>query len=190
MIANTYSNGIILFEGCLPDDFCSKVIDTFEDTETRKLRLSHLGTGYTKGTQYNETFLRLDNSPVLEKMLSEHVESLKNAYFELMGIEDDGVITSFNDPVIKHYSVETNDQFLMHYDSSREFVKRGLAMIWYLTDVIEGGETVFPLAEVEIKPKRGSCLLFPAFWNYPHLARKPLSNDKYTLNTFGNANTK
>jgi hypothetical protein len=86
---------------------------------------------------------------------------------------------------VKKYECSRQDQFTIHFDAQGSASARALAMIWYLNDVKGGGETVFPYFDTEIKPSQGSCLIFPPFWNYMHLARKPESNDKITLNSFG-----
>lgn len=44
-------------------------------------------------------------------------------------------------------------------------------LIIYLNDVEQGGETVFPLLQIEVKPKRGSALYFEYFY------RKQALND-------------
>jgi prolyl 4-hydroxylase len=42
-------------------------------------------------------------------------------------------------------------------------------LVVYLNDVEEGGETVFPLLDLKVKPKRGSALYFEYFYNEPSL---------------------
>ena len=52
--------------------------------------------------------------------------------------------------------------------------------IWYLNDVDKGGETEF-IDGTLIKPEQGKLVLFPAYWNYHHQGRPPISNTKYIV---------
>ena len=57
---------------------------------------------------------------------------------------------------------------------------RVITFIWYLNDVIEGGETEF-FGTYKITPKKGKLLFFPAGWLYPHCGKTPISSDKYII---------
>jgi len=59
--------------------------------------------------------------------------------------------------------------------------QRFLVFFLYLNDVEEGGETTFIDTKQSIKPKRGSVLVFPPTWTYPHAGEIPVSNDKYII---------
>lgn len=52
--------------------------------------------------------------------------------------------------------------------------------IWYLNDVHKGGETEF-IDGTLIKPEQGKLMIFPAYWNYHHQGRPPISNTKYIV---------
>ena len=59
---------------------------------------------------------------------------------------------------------------------------RVLVTMFYLNDVEEGGETGFKYQGVNIKPKKGSVVIFPANWSHLHRGKKPISSDKYIGN--------
>ena len=61
---------------------------------------------------------------------------------------------------------------------------RLLSVIMYLNTVEDGGETSFPLIPIKIKPVKGRIAVFPTHWTYLHKAEVPVSNDKYSMNTF------
>jgi hypothetical protein len=63
---------------------------------------------------------------------------------------------------------------------SNEIHSRVVTFIWYLNDVIEGGETIF-INKCKIKPKKGNLLIFPSLWTYPHCGMVPESHDKYII---------
>jgi len=56
---------------------------------------------------------------------------------------------------------------------------RVITFLWYLNDVVEGGETDF--VNFKIKPVKGSLLLFPSCWCYPHRGCMPISDNKYII---------
>ena len=54
--------------------------------------------------------------------------------------------------------------------------------MFYLNDVEEGGETGFYYQDVEIKPKKGTLVIFPAGFTHLHRGKMPVSNNKYIAN--------
>lgn len=81
------------------------------------------------------------------------------------------------------------EQFKDHVDvSSHAAAKRFLIMMVYLNDDFGGGETVFPIFQDVIKPKKGSLLIFPPMWTYLHRGNPPLAPGyaKYFLMTYLN----
>lgn len=75
--------------------------------------------------------------------------------------------------------------FRWHADSlGRNARNRVAAMVLYLNDVEQGGETEFFHQNLKIAPRAGNLLLFPAGWNYMHCGHTPESNDKYIISSF------
>ena len=72
-----------------------------------------------------------------------------------------------------------SDDEITYDEKNGQIGYRTVTFIFYLNDVEEGGETTFP--EFQVKPKKGSLLLFPATWNYIHSANIPKSSDKYII---------
>ena len=71
-----------------------------------------------------------------------------------------------------------------HYDSSaKEGIYDLFAALLYLNDDFEGGETVF-YPDVSIKPKKGSVLLFPPYWMFPHRGNPVIKGKKYIMSTY------
>jgi len=85
---------------------------------------------------------------------------------------------------LKCYNGGTGQQFRKHvdigdYNSARRF----LAFLYYLNDDFTGGETEF-FNEMKITPKRGSVLVFPPTWQYPHAGLPVDTGNKYILSTY------
>lgn len=74
-------------------------------------------------------------------------------------------------------------KYVYHHDYSCDVSTnkmRQLTFIWYLNDVIDGGETEF-WGQYEVKPEAGKLVLFPASWTFPHCGKMPISSDKYIV---------
>ena len=63
-------------------------------------------------------------------------------------------------------------------------MSRLYAIIVYLDDVDEGGETEFPELGYKVKPEMGKLLMFPCNQLYPHKGNKPISNGKHVFTAF------
>lgn len=86
---------------------------------------------------------------------------------------------------LKHYAPNGIDRFDRHVDvGDHDSARRFLVLFFYLNDVEEGGETEFPTLDLAVKPKQGSCIVFPPTWMYPHQGNMPVSNDKYIVGTY------
>ena len=71
---------------------------------------------------------------------------------------------------IKKYAPNDKDEFKNHVDvANYASARRFLVFFLYLNET-EGGETVFPNYDLNVKPKAGRVLMFPPFWTHPHLS--------------------
>jgi len=88
--------------------------------------------------------------------------------------------------LIQKYKKKSDEGFDWHADNGMNTptIQRFLTAIWYLNDVKKGGETEFKHHDIIIRPKAGSLLLFPPFFEYIHRGKNPTSNDKYIITTF------
>lgn len=82
------------------------------------------------------------------------------------------------------YYMEHVDTCPWVIDSHGADVTRILAIIVYLNDVEDGGETVFPLQNYKVKAKAGKVAMFPTSWMFPHAGRVPYSTDKWMISSF------
>jgi len=85
---------------------------------------------------------------------------------------------------LKCYNGGTGQQFRKHVDiGDYNSARRYLAFLFYLNDDFTGGETEF-FDDMKITPKRGSVLVFPPTWQYPHAGLPVDTGDKYILSTY------
>lgn len=93
----------------------------------------------------------------------------------------DEKLLQVNNFMIQRYE-QNKGKYVYHHDFSNETNKsRAVTYLWYLNDVVEGGETDFFGGSFQIKPETGKLLLFPACWCYPHRGNMPVSSSKYIV---------
>ena len=109
------------------------------------------------------------------QLLGEYVTK----YYEDYGINENAY-THSNYQLLRY---KPRDQYPNHYDGPTE-LGRHISAILYLNDDYEGGELVFGLHKVVIKPKKGMLLLFPSNYAYQHRAMPVTKGTKYAMVTW------
>jgi prolyl 4-hydroxylase len=89
-----------------------------------------------------------------------------------------------SDLTLKRYRPAGGERFQLHFDSIYSVANRYLVLLWYLNDVLEGGETRFPQLGISVRPQTGRLLIFPPYWMYQHEGVPPASGDKFILSTY------
>ena len=167
-------------QGALPDDLCDDLIDLFEKSEHKQR--------YDNGGYPNWTNLFLSiHHPEIDSQLSRWMGAVALKYrqetlpygehFNLRDYHLEGCN-------IKKYVGGSNDVYGRHADSSSlETSRRFIAMLFYLNDDFEGGETIFYPKNI-VRPKKGSVLVFPPFWLFPHEGRPVTKGTKYIMSNY------
>ena len=171
---------IQVHENSLSHELCDELIDYFNSNENNHERLDN--DGYPNFTQLNLT-RNIKQCESLHNTLIKKTLEYKEKYYEYVSKEVFPKSHGFEEIRIKKYNVGGNDRFDTHvdvtdYNSSRRF----LSFFWYLNDVDRGGETEF--IDISITPKKGSLVIFPPLWMFPHKGNSPISGEKYLLSTY------
>lgn len=66
-------------------------------------------------------------------------------------------------------------------DAQCEALHRVLFFMFYLNDVVDGGETEFYYQKLKVKPKTGRMVIAPAGFTHTHRGNMPISSDKYIV---------
>lgn len=171
---------IQVYENALDSDICDFLIELFDGQTQLHERLEN--DSRPNFTQVNLT----ENCEISRDVKLIHNEVIKNAfsyrdkYYEFIDKRVFPESHAFEQFRIKKYNPGGTDMFDTHvdvqdYDSARRY----LAYLWYLNDVDEGGKTVFN--GMSITPKKGTLVMFPPLWMFPHKGEPPLSGSKYIL---------
>ena len=193
------NNLIEIYENALSDESCNYVIDCFEMYKDRT-HLGSTGTGQVNANKKDSTDLDLMMlkhllAPSLfnefRTSLKSHVDNYSDKYaFVDPGYKEQGKnIWDFNSfypysILAKKYKKEKQGYHVFHSDwgVGKYQQLRQLVCMYYLNDVKEGGETEFYNQKLKIKPKKGSLVVFPAYWTHLHKGHVPISDDKYIVN--------
>ncbi len=173
---------VYIKENFLSQQVCSMLIEYFESTEE-----NHFEGYFGKSKTLDYEIKKCDEMYLSEKLESTFVKSIQVAFDDYCKNHEIGGNFNFEKFRIKRYKNNGEDFFKTHTDiSSLTTCKRIVAVIMYLNDVENGGETALYLnnAEHKIKPTTGKLLMFPANFCYPHAGLPPVSNNKYIMTTF------
>lgn len=82
------------------------------------------------------------------------------------------------------YQIQKYEKNKGHYTWHNDFILekkelRYISFIWYLNDIIDGGESEFLFGK--IKPTSGKLLFFPSTWTYIYRENVPISDNKYVI---------
>lgn len=177
--------GIGVLEQVLSRELCATVIEEFSKSEKKFIGEVVRPDG-TKTASKSKVSVDLDIAN-FEKELRDQIHhqavlafveyqnqfpGLKDLEFRTMGY------------MIQMYE-KNKGQFKWHADATNlETFKRQVAMVLYLNDVAEGGETEFHYQDLKVAPRQGTCIFFPPFWTHRHRGTVPRSHDKYVITSF------
>ena len=174
---------IHIYENALESSICDSLISLFDQTSDKHERFEN--EGKPNFTQFNLT----ENKEITSEVNQIHNHVIKNVftyrdkYYEFVDTRVFPKDHAFEQFRIKKYNPGGEDRFDTHvdvldYSSARRF----LSFMWYLNDVETGGETVFK--DLTIQPKKGTLLIFPPLWLFPHKGNSPISESKYIMSTY------
>ena len=180
---------IYVFDDFISDENCDQMIQWFHDNEDLHLD-GVVNTGSTDEHILDTNSKRCREATVpSENEISQILtDATQRAYQKIV---ESGVTAPITDLSINGYSIrkyEVNDGiFETHVDQNAgSNIGRLFAVLIYLNDVDEGGETLFPTWEIGVKPKKGRVLIFPCNYLFPHKGCVPISNPKYMSAMFIN----
>lgn len=181
----------------LPKGLCEKIIENYEKELVLKYQ-GVTGGGLDKNIKDTQDMIIPENevweevndilSFELQKHVKEYIEKIEKGenYKEEnnFGVNYKHLskeLIQEDEFMIQRYE-KKKGKYIYHEDSSNTDKKsRVITYLWYLNDVVEGGETEFFGGSSKIKPETGKLLLFPAVWCYPHRGNIPISSNKYII---------
>ena len=174
----THLDFVKKYDDILSNDMCHWLMNTFEDN------IGNCIVNNNKVYRFTEMNLNkfypdrikplIDATKLLFAMYKREV-GYDNYFPKQMALEEFRV---------KRYNGDTDEQFGTHVDiGDYASARRYLAFIYYLNDGYEGGETTF-IPDAFIHPRKGSVVVFPPFWQYPHAGLPVTEGTKYIMSTY------
>lgn len=109
----------------------------------------------------------------------ETVQDVTKQYMERYGIREN----CYNESHYQMLRYQRGGQYPLHYDGPT-VLGRHISVIQYLNEDYEGGELVFPLHNIWIKPRKGLLVMFPSNYAYQHMAQPVTRGTKYAIVTW------
>lgn len=174
---NQLTNYVRVYDNFISPELCDRLIEHLK-TNPRKI---YQDSGYLRR---EELSLNLYESPELFNILKEKIVQVYAQYKNDIGSSSSNLFqcNTLEFPNIVAYkpSEEKKEFFHDHADAWHfDSCSRQISIIMYLSDVMEGGSTTFPLLNFKVNPVKGRVLLFPSNFMYMHCAEAPISDVKY-----------
>lgn len=173
------------FDDAIDTDFCQRMIESFQS-----LARFHARNGRGAMTQLEESaWTELNVTKVADASFEQYFREQVIRYLALYNERVALTLpvpprTRMENLRIKRYSVAAGDKFQPHFDALDYCSNRYMVFLWYLNDVLEGGETEFCDLGLRIQARQGRLLMFPPYWMFQHAGLPPRSNDKYMISTY------
>jgi hypothetical protein len=178
---------VVKFDNFISDECCDYMVKWFNDNNENQKdgsiatnkKDNFVITDFKKCSQSN---LPLDSN--ISKLMNNVIFDVYSEYSKIRPAPQENICAK--DYTIRSYK-KNDGKFDLHVDQSYGgTVSRIFAIIIYLNDVEVGGETEFPHYNIKVSPKKGTVLVFPCNYLFPHKGNVPISNDKYIATAFIN----
>jgi predicted 2-oxoglutarate/Fe(II)-dependent dioxygenase YbiX len=178
---------IVTFDGVITDALCDAILEEFSDeTEWKKTVVGDEGKVNDK-IRAAETVI-LSYPHVIEKN-SKVRTKLDKYVFASAGF----AIKKYNEKFKSCNIQEDSGYELLRYKEGQFYTQhtdsfkgrpRAVSCSFILNDDYEGGEFAFFNRELKYKPKKGSCIMFPSNFMYPHEIMPVTSGTRYSIITW------
>jgi hypothetical protein len=186
-------NFIGVFPNAVSPEYCDHVVNYFELLCDQRRVFSRQADGVSKINKDGDVFFLNDDDdaqtiPTSAPILKEFYNASATCYSEYANRY--GILPS----LFKHsisYSTKiqrtqkSGGYHVWHCEQgSRDSGSRLLAVQLFLNDIEDGGETEFLYQSKRVKPVKGTMLISPAGFTHAHRGNPPLSENKYTMNSW------
>jgi len=188
--ASKLEDYIHIFEDVLSDEICDQIINTFGhddlmepariayDTETspdhigknRSCSLCKISVPNDSIPEHKRVYLDNEIFAGINKVIAKYKEIHPDTHCDI-------------DTGYELLRYKEGQYYIQHTDSYKE-EQRTLSCSFALNDDFEGGEFALFDREIQLKPKKGSVLVFPSNFMYPHEICPVTKNTRYSIITW------
>lgn len=178
---------IVFMERIIPEDLCDRIIKEFESESN--WQSARTGSGLDTETRRCDV-INISESPIIannpevrkaiDDELYDHVANILKEYEDkfphlLLEIKEDSGYELLR--------YRTGDFYVEHTDSFKE-QPRALSVTINLNDDYDGGEFAFFNREIVAKIPKGSAIVFPSNFMYPHEVMPVTKGTRYSIITW------
>ena len=177
MTTTTLPEGAIVLDDILPPVVCYSLIELFDELPQEEWDRN----GAPKFTQVNIN----KDQPGLVDVLVTFTKTALKQYQDTYSVASHlPFLKRLEEFRIKRYNGGSEDRYDDHIDvEGPDSATRYLSFLFYLNDDFTGGETEFTEGGI-VTPRRGSVLVFPPYWMFPHAGRRVITGTKYIMSTY------
>lgn len=176
-----HTDFIGVYEGALSKEACEGVIQDFERHATTNPPSIVSGSEQYGGSKWRNDYSIFAQGcmPKTAEVINTALQTCVNVYSEKFFFLKE--IRATSDIVKLQRTPPQGGYHIWHAEAmDRGTAHRVLVWIIYLNDIPDGeGETEFLWQGVRVKPKAGTCVLWPAAFTHPHRGNPVYSCDKY-----------
>lgn len=167
------------YEGVVPHEVCDWLVASLEEADQLVFRRNGPQNFDELNINQNHPAVIMPLVGIVQTVVRKYQMDFPRevSYFPELALEEFRV---------KRYTGGTGQQFADHVDvGSLASCKRYLSFLFYLNDDFVGGETHF-YPDTIIKPIKGSVVVFPPMWMYPHAGLPVKTGTKYIMSSYLN----
>ena len=181
----TLSNYIVVIENVVPEELCDEIVNGFKDTNI--WREAMIGGPNVDKSIRNVDVFSLSHVNALE--VNENAKDLDERMFKSASIALNTYNQHHKDVEIKQdtgYEVlrYNEGQFYLQHTDSFHKNPRAVSCSFALNDDYEGGEFAFFDRRIVTKLKKGSAIMFPSNFIFPHEIMEVKKGTRYSIITW------
>lgn len=177
---------IVTFDGVITDALCDAILSEFSNEE--EWQKTVVGQGVVNDKIRTAKTIVLSYQYVIDKNPKTRAK-LDKYVFASAGL----AIKKYNEKFPLALIQEDSGYELLRYKEGQFYTThtdsfkdrpRAVSCSFILNDDYEGGEFAFFNRELKYKPKRGSCIMFPSNFMYPHEIMPVTHGTRYSIITW------
>ena len=177
-----YRGSVSVLPSMLTPDDCAELIDYCERLDFKRSRVLDIDARLNTQAGVISQKVRNSSSVAMQDRSHPLLEMIYKTVAKLEGVDESCIED------IQCVRYKRGQRFTSHFDAAVG-VPRRMTYLLYLNHGFAGGETRFPMLDLDVKPVTGSCLRFPSCddagrvcWQSEHGGLPVLTGTKYALN--------
>ena len=171
------NNYIYVKENAVSEEDCKKAIDDINNSKLYPATTDHIKDFY--------------NGKHMDVYKQEWSKNLFDCVIEYKRQHPflDGCMAEWRiQPACNYQKYELGQNYKLEHceqGATESDCRRMLVWMVYLNTIKVGGETCFPQQNIELKPKQGTIVIWPAAWTHSHYGKPALDEHKYIITGWG-----